>query len=341
MYISRIDVFNMSRLISIPFHHSSQHPFLFSCTASSPFSNSTIMSFPIPKGVSTYHTSPYPSIDVARPELSTAGKVILITGGGTGIGLATAQHFAKAGCTTIAITGRRSKVLAKAQKLIQDEYPATKVLTLASDVMDREGMVEAFKRTSETFASKVDVLINNAGYLPSYKSQGSAEKDSDEWWKAFTTNVRGAHNVLNAFLPVAAQDATVINVSSGAMNATLAGQSAYIASKTAAARVFECFQAENPGFRVVNLAPGIVLTDMHQKSVDHFDEIGAEQAPLDDVELPASYMVWACSPEAVFIKGKFVWVHWDVNELKRVLETTEDKQLLTLSINGMANWGLL
>lgn len=59
------------------------------------------------------------------------------------------------------------------------------------------------------------------------------------------------------------------------------------------------------------------------------------------VGLPASYMVWACSPEAAFIKGKFVWVHWDVDELKRLLETTEDTQLLTLSINGMANWGLL
>lgn len=242
------------------------------------------MAFPIPKGISTYHTSPYPSIDINRPELSTAGKVVLITGGGTGIGLATAQHFAAAGCTSLAITGRRAKVLAEAQKLIQDKYPATKVLTLASDVTNREGMVEAFKRTAETFGQNINVLINNAGYLPSYQSQGSAEKDSDEWWKAFVVNVRGAHNVLNAFLPVTAPDATVINVSSGAMNATLAGQSAYIASKTAAARVFECFQVENPGLRVVNLAPGIVLTDMHQKTVDHFDEIGAEQAPLDDGE---------------------------------------------------------
>lgn len=59
------------------------------------------------------------------------------------------------------------------------------------------------------------------------------------------------------------------------------------------------------------------------------------------VELPASYMIWASSPEAAFVKGKFVWAHWDVDELKQLLETAEDKQLLTLSINGMANWGLL
>jgi hypothetical protein len=47
--------------------------------------------------------------------------------------------------------------------------------------------------------------------------------------------------------------------------------------------------------------------------------------------------VWACSPEAEFIKGKFVWVHWDVDELRNVFAKTEDKQLLTLAVNGMPN----
>lgn len=78
---------------------------------------------------------------------------------------------------------------------------------------------------------------------------------------------------------------------------------------------------------------------MMVSSSDHLLEFSLIR--LCVVELPASYMVWACSPEAEFIKGKFVWVHWDVDELKKVLETTDDKQLLTLSINGMANWGLL
>jgi len=48
-------------------------------------------------------------------------------------------------------------------------------------------------------------------------------------------------------------------------------------------------------------------------------------------------MVWAASPEADFVKGKFVWVHWDVDELREVIGKTEDKQLFTLGVNGMPN----
>jgi NAD(P)-dependent dehydrogenase (short-subunit alcohol dehydrogenase family) len=239
-------------------------------------------SFPTPQGISTYHTTSYPSIDVSRPELSTSGKVILITGGGTGLGLAFAQHFAAAGSTSIAITGRRANVLLDAQKLIQEKYPKTKVLTLPSDVTDRAAIATAFKQTTDTFGAKVDILINNAAYLTDWNLIGADTENADDWWSTFSINVRGSHNVLSAFLSVAAPDATVINITSGIISGVVPGASAYTASKLAAARVFEFFQAENPEFRVVNLAPGVVLTDMHQKSVKHFEEKGWEQFPLDD-----------------------------------------------------------
>jgi hypothetical protein len=59
------------------------------------------------------------------------------------------------------------------------------------------------------------------------------------------------------------------------------------------------------------------------------------------VELPASYVVWASSPEAAFLKGKFVWVHWDVEELKPIVAAhVEDKSFLTLAIHGMPNVSL-
>jgi NAD(P)-dependent dehydrogenase (short-subunit alcohol dehydrogenase family) len=241
-----------------------------------------MVSFPTPEGISTYHTTAYPSIDVSRPELSTAGKVVLITGGGTGLGLAFAQHFAAAGSTSIAITGRREQVLLDAQKLIQEKYPKTKVLPLPSDVTDHSSIATAFQETTSTFGAKIDILVNNAAFLADWNTIGSDTEDPNQWWNTFSINVRGSHNVLTAFLPVAAPDATVINISSGIIGGVVPGASAYTSSKLAAARVFEFFQAENPGFRVVNLAPGVIMTDMHQKSVQHFDEKGWEQFPLDD-----------------------------------------------------------
>ncbi|KAH7402745.1 hypothetical protein BKA66DRAFT_436145 [Pyrenochaeta sp. MPI-SDFR-AT-0127] len=293
------------------------------------------MAFSKPKGIDTYHTTPYAAIDVTRPELSTAGKVVFITGGGSGLGLAFAEHFAKAGSTQIAITGRRQNVLDEAQKSIQAAYPKTTVLTLQGDVVDRQAVDAAFKQTHKTFGP-IDILINNAGYLPAYEAIGK-ESSPEDWWSGFSANVRGSHNVLSAFLPTAAADAVVINLTSAAVNAVVPGQSPYTASKIAATRLFESFGVENPGFRVVNVAPGVVKTSMHEKTIAHFDEKGWPQLPLDDIELPASYLVWASSAEADFIKGKFVWVHWDVDELKKVIEGTEDKQIFSLAVNGIPN----
>jgi hypothetical protein len=53
------------------------------------------------------------------------------------------------------------------------------------------------------------------------------------------------------------------------------------------------------------------------------------------VELPASFYVWAASPEAKFLNGKFVWVNWDVDELKERAVEIESSGLLTLTLDGL------
>jgi hypothetical protein len=56
------------------------------------------------------------------------------------------------------------------------------------------------------------------------------------------------------------------------------------------------------------------------------------------VELPASFVVWASSPEPDFIKGRLLWVHWDVDELKELLTQKQDEEFfLTLEVNTMPN----
>jgi NAD(P)-dependent dehydrogenase (short-subunit alcohol dehydrogenase family) len=91
--------------------------------------------------------------------------------------------------------------------------------------------------------------------------------------------------VLSAFLPVAAQYATVLNLTSAAINAVVPGQSGYNTSKIAATRLFECFAAENPRFRVVNVAPGVVATQMEEKTAQFFEKQGWPQLPVYDSEL--------------------------------------------------------
>jgi hypothetical protein len=53
------------------------------------------------------------------------------------------------------------------------------------------------------------------------------------------------------------------------------------------------------------------------------------------VTLPGHFHVWIASPEAEFLKGKFVWVNWDVNELKALAEVVRDSMLLRIDLNGV------
>ena len=54
----------------------------------------------------------------------------------------------------------------------------------------------------------------------------------------------------------------------------------------------------------------------------------------DAASLPASFIVWACSPEADFLKGKLVWANWDVEELKARKEEIRETDFLTLGLSG-------
>lgn len=51
--------------------------------------------------------------------------------------------------------------------------------------------------------------------------------------------------------------------------------------------------------------------------------------------LPGHFNVWLASPEAEFLKGKFVWVNWDVNELKALAEEIKESTLLKIYLNGV------
>ena len=51
--------------------------------------------------------------------------------------------------------------------------------------------------------------------------------------------------------------------------------------------------------------------------------------------LPAHFNVWVASPEARFLRGKFVWANWDVNELKALAEEVEQTMLLRIYLNGV------
>ncbi|EPE08097.1 short chain dehydrogenase reductase family [Ophiostoma piceae UAMH 11346] len=293
------------------------------------YTMASISENPLPGFVSftkTWHSEPYPAIAPTRPELSAAGRNVVVTGGGTGIGKAVAIAFAQAGAASVAIIGRRIDRLqaAAAEISIAGGGQGTRVLFETADIAQRATLDSALGSITDQ-VGKIDIFVSNAGVLP---ARGSVRGyDLDEFRRGFETNVVGSINAVQAFLPLAAQHAKLFCISSCIGHiAQLEGQFAYAVSKAAATKLFDYVAAENPDLHVVNVQPGIVDTEINADT---------EYDGLDKPELPGSFLVWLASPEAKFLRGKFVWANWDVEELISRADEIESSWLLRVILEGV------
>jgi len=278
----------------------------------------------LPTFTKEWHNASYAAINPTNPALSVAGKNVVVTGGGYGIGAATAKAFAQAGADHIVITGRKSGPLVDTKADIEKSTNA-KVTVFVADVTDVAAINKAFE-TIHSSIGKIDILISNAGYL----SKPTAFKDAnvDDWWAGFEINVKGTLIVAQAFLKYCSDNATFIGLNTSLAHiGVYPGFSGYSASKTAAARTLDFMQGENPNVRVISVQPGVVATDMNKKS-------GITTMPYDDILLPCHFMVWAASSQADFLKGKLVWANWDVPELIARKEEIVNENKLTLVLAG-------
>ncbi|KAF0637721.1 hypothetical protein FPSE5266_07380 [Fusarium pseudograminearum] len=279
----------------------------------------------------TWHSKPYAAIDPTRPELNAAGKFVVITGGGTGIGKSMAIAFAQAGASTVAILGRRlDKLEAAANDIAQASGDKTKVIFETADISKRASVDTAVKNlVNKADGANVDVLICNAGYCPATGTLLGF--DADDFRQGLDLNIMGAFNTLQAFTPALATNAYVFNTSSGAaLVKPIPTIWAYATAKLAAIKIFEYLQMENPELHVVQIQPGVISTEMTA-------EAGIADSATDDPALAGQLCVWLTSSEAKFLKGKFVWANWDVDELKaRADEIQNSPTLLKLCLDGVA-----
>jgi len=187
-----------------------------------------------------------------------ASKTVLITGGGSGIGLALARVFGQSGYSVI-ISGRDSKRLQAATvRLKQSGVEAT---ALACDVRDPRS-VQAMFQTITAQHSALDVLINNAGV-----AHGLAPVDQlspETWNQVIETNLTGTFLVTRAALPLMRAGSTIVNNLSIAATQPFEGMSAYNASKFGALGFTRALREElrKKGIRVLALLPGAVETDI-------------------------------------------------------------------------------
>ncbi|KAH7021998.1 hypothetical protein EDB80DRAFT_805560 [Ilyonectria destructans] len=286
-------------------------------------------SLPLPSFVSftkTWHNKPYAFISPTRPELSAAGKNVVITGGGTGIGKAIAIAFAQAGAKSVAIIGRRLDRLGTAADAVKAAGPLTQVIVETGDVTKIDSIRAALNNIVDQ-VGEIDIFASNAGTLP---EEGPVHGYSEAQLRlGFEINIMGAFNSLQAFLPLAAPGAKLFNTGSGighwAPLPEVPGVFSYAATKAATLKMFDYFASENPDIHVVSIQPGIIATEINPNITTGFDT----------VELPAEFLVWLASEEATFLKGKFVWANWDAQELIARAEEIQSSMLLRVTLNGV------
>ena len=188
------------------------------------------------------------------------GKTAFVTGGASGMGLAMARAFAKAGMKVVV-----ADIEQTALDAVQAEFESSNVefLALKLDVTDREAM-EAAAAAAEARFERVHVLCNNAGVAVGGPIDQMAYND---WDWVMGVNVGGVVNGIQAFLPrikAHGEGGHVVNTASMAGHLAIPGLSVYTATKFAVVGISETMRADlataNIGVSV--LCPGIVNTNI-------------------------------------------------------------------------------
>ena len=232
------------------------------------------------------------------------GKVVVITGGNSGIGLATAKLFYQEGAK-VAISGRDQKTLDQA---VQAIGPGT--LAVKADVSKLQEIDSFFAQVSSKFG-KFDVLFANAGIAKFAPAAATSEQLFDE---TFDINVKGLYFTLQKALPYLNDNAGIVLNSSVVNSKGSPATSVYSASKAAVRSLARTFASEvvERGIRVNVVSPGPIYTPILEKSgmpqagIDQFAENVKSRIPMKRFGAPeevGNAVLFLAGSEASYITG--------------------------------------
>ena len=243
-------------------------------------------------------------VAAAKPTGRFIGKVAVVTGGNSGIGLATAQAFAREGARVI-VTGRNEQTLKTAQEELGESN-----LAIRADV-SRVADIEKAMQQIRQEAGKIDVLFVNAGIAPFRPFTEETEASFDA---TFDTNVKGAYFTVLHALPLLQRGSAVILNASVVSHMGMANASVYSASKAALTSLGRTLATEliERGIRVNIVSPGPIETpilDRNGFSAEQADQMKqgiTSMVPLKRfgrAEEVAEAVLFLASPAASFIVG--------------------------------------
>jgi NAD(P)-dependent dehydrogenase (short-subunit alcohol dehydrogenase family) len=250
-----------------------------------------------------------------RREARLDGRVAVITGGGRGIGRATARVLARAGAAVVVAARTAREVEETAEAIRHDGGQARAVVT---DVSDWPA-VQRLAQEAESFCGPVDIVVACAGVLGPVGD--TWEVTPGDWARNVEINLTGVFYAARAFLPamVERRSGVLIFVSSGAATHSVPGWSAYCAAKAGLDHFARNLAAEidqqSLPIRVHVLYPGVVDTqmqaDIRQMDGGRFSQVDKyrayyQQGVLRPPEEPATLIWWLATPMAAEFHGQAV-----------------------------------
>jgi NAD(P)-dependent dehydrogenase (short-subunit alcohol dehydrogenase family) len=242
------------------------------------------------------------------------GKLALITGGNSGIGLATAKLFVAEGAR-VAITRRDPKTLDEARRSLGND-----TLALQSDTSDLRAIDLLFAAIKDQFGA-LDILFVNAGIGDPISIEKVTEQDFD---RIFDVNVKGVFFTVQKALPVLRNGASIILNASIAPRTGRPGLSLYAASKAAVRTFARNFSAAlvPRGIRVNVISPGPIETPIWDRAfgganadVRQRIEAGIPLGRMGRPEEIAQAVVFLASDESTFMLGSEITIDGGVSEM--------------------------
>lgn len=237
------------------------------------------------------------------------GKVALVTGAASGIGLATAKAFAEAKARVVLADRNEQAVAAAAQALVQAGHDA---VSMACDVAD-EAQVSAMVQLAVSKYGRLDVAFNCAGILPAHAD--IAQTSVADFERVLRVNVTGVwlcmKHETQQMLKQGGAGCAIVNASSIAGLVAYAGVAAYIASKHAVIGLTKSAAVEYAprGIRINAICPGLVDTPMGAALLQGSEAAKAQfvgHVPAGRLASPeeiAKAVLWLCGSGASYMHG--------------------------------------
>lgn len=241
------------------------------------------------------------------------GRVVLVTGAGSGIGAAIAAQYAMEGASLALVDISQEALHQQANSL---RAKGARVATAVGDVADFYECERMHEQLAAELGAPIDTLVNNAGISP--KTNGKPanfwEMAPEEWMRVVGVNLNGAFNWARLVAPsmVAAKRGRIVNMSSVAAKFYVAFTAAHYGTTKAALIGFTRDLAGElgpHGITVNAIAPGRIDTPLMRTASPATNEAVINETPLRRLGLPSEVAQMSCfltAPESSFITGQVV-----------------------------------